>query len=601
MRVEKGICYIRVSTPKQKRQSPAKQWEYIKEYIEEKVWKSIHPKLKDVDIVLDDSIKAMVEDKVARKSFEAVGVFFEDESAWERGIPGKKKKKRQRSAFKAMLEYIKKNKPSHILTCWSNRLYRNTEDMIELKQTILGISNEGFLPYLHIVEEENVFSWSDSDDYVKFISHEASVVQGKRESYDKQKHAKRAKERAFKEGLISHRTVPGYRNVTIDGEARVEVDEDRAVLVRKMFKKYDEEDIGYRALNERMADLGLINPDTGRAYSTSMIKDYLHNKFYIGMIQHKGEWTKSTVHEGIIPEPLFNRVQKKMESRNRSKGKPGVEKKYKPSPLARIFTCHFCGKPITTGFTPYVLKTTGEEKHYYKLKCTSGHAHSRDKSKRDWYIKTSKKENWLEKYGKEATGNVCIQPQHNVEEIEKLMDDAIWNLYQDEGILEQYEEILTQDAEKERIEIEKEIQAMRSEQTKLKNEKNGYITMKAKELISDEEFIELKKRVDEKLANATKNLTMVEQNLDTYLENIEYVCQIMETLRNKWITLNQERKAEIFEIMVCQRELGNEKTGKLLIKWEKPWDVLAMIAEGKVGVPESFFEGTRRSRVRGHV
>ena len=244
MRVEKAVCYIRVSTPKQKRQSPAKQWEYIKEYIEEKVWKSIHPKLKDVDIVLDDSIKAVVEDKVAKKSFEAVGVFFEDESAWERGIPGKKKKK-QRSAYKAMLEYIKKNKPSHILTCWSNRLYRNTEDMIELKQTILGISNEGFLPYLHIVEEENVFSWSDSDDYVKFISHEASVVQGKRESYDKHKHAKRAKERAFKEGLISHKTVPGYRNVTIDDEARVEVDEERTVLVRKMFKIYDEEDIGF--------------------------------------------------------------------------------------------------------------------------------------------------------------------------------------------------------------------------------------------------------------------------------------------------------------------------------------------------------------------
>jgi len=34
----------------------------------------------------------------------------------------------------------------------------------------------------------------------------------------------------------------------------------------------------------------------------------------------------------------------------------------------------------------------------------------------------------------------------------------------------------------------------------------------------------------------------------------------------------------------CYRELGNKKAGKLLIKWEKPWDALSLIPKGVDGV-----------------
>ena len=37
-------------------------------------------------------------------------------------------------------------------------------------------------------------------------------------------------------------------------------------------------------------------------------------------------------------------------------------------------------------------------------------------------------------------------------------------------------------------------------------------------------------------------------------------------------------------MMTCYRELGNEKTGKLLIKWEKPWDALSLIPKRVDGV-----------------
>ncbi len=59
--VEKAVCYIRVSTPRQKRQSPAKQWGYIQEYMEEKGWQGVHPKLRDVELEIDDSFSTVVE------------------------------------------------------------------------------------------------------------------------------------------------------------------------------------------------------------------------------------------------------------------------------------------------------------------------------------------------------------------------------------------------------------------------------------------------------------------------------------------------------------------------------------------------------------
>jgi len=43
--------------------------------------------------------------------------------------------------------------------------------------------------------------------------------------------------------------------------------------------------------------------------------------------------------------------------------------------------------------------------------------------------------------------------------------------------------------------------------------------------------------------------------------------------------------------MTCQRELGNEKTGKLLIQWEKPWDALSLIPKGVNGVSRCGFDG----------
>ena len=167
----------------------------------------------------------------------------------------------------------------------------------------------------------------------------------------------------------------------------------------------------------------------------------------------------------------------------------------------------------------------------------------------------------------------------------------IQTLFFEDAIIEHFEKILKQDAEKEKKVIAKELTDLKTEKTKLTTQRKGYINMKARELIEDKEFLSLRGELDAKLEKLEIEINRIQQNINHFEENIEYTCYILETLKNKWFTLSKQEKAEIFRMMTCQRELGNEKTGKLLIKWEKPWDALSLIPKRVNGVGYGGFDG----------
>ena len=203
----------------------------------------------------------------------------------------------------------------------------------------------------------------------------------------------------------------------------------------------------------------------------------------------------------------------------------------------------------------------------------------------------SKEDNWLEKYGKEAKGPTCIQPHHREELVENLMDLEIQKLFFEDAIIEHFEKILKQDAEKARQEISKELKALKAEKAKFETQKKGFINMKARELISDEEFLSLRRELDSKLEKLEIELNKIQQNINLFEEHIEFTCYILETLKIKWFTLNRHEKADIFKLMTCYRVFGNEKIGKLLITWEKPWDALSLIPKRVNGVGGGGFDG----------
>ena len=54
-------------------------------------------------------------------------------------------------------------------------------------------------------------------------------------------------------------------------------------------------------------------------------------------------------------------------------------------------------------------------------------------------------------------------------------------------------------------------------------------------------------------------ISRIKQNVNQFDENIEFICNILETLKNKWFGFSKQEKAEIFRMMTCYRELSNEK------------------------------------------
>ncbi len=109
----------------------------------------------------------------------------------------------------------------------------------------------------------------------------------------------------------------GYKNIRGYDErgrrdSRVELDEQRAPLVRLAFELYATDNWSLTSLAEHLADLGLATPATLKLPSTPMNKRMLHvilhNPYYKGIVTYNGVQYDGR-HEALVSEALWDRVQ----------------------------------------------------------------------------------------------------------------------------------------------------------------------------------------------------------------------------------------------------------------------------------------------------
>ena len=113
---------------------------------------------------------------------------------------------------------------------------------------------------------------------------------------------------------------------------------------------------GFKTRNKQALRDGHGSVVTGpRPFSLYSIRWILHNPFFTGKVLYKGQLYPG-VHQAIIDEDLFNRVQEKLKvSKNRSKT---FSPSYRQYLLKGIARCIYCGYPLwaetsTKGFTCY--------------------------------------------------------------------------------------------------------------------------------------------------------------------------------------------------------------------------------------------------------
>lgn len=108
-----------------------------------------------------------------------------------------------------------------------------------------------------------------------------------------------------------------------------------------------------RTEEEKLADDEEDEPiniePTSRLPTANSIHKILTNRFYTGKIlTTDGKWIPSNSHEAIIPEELFNRVQERLQQKNKSMHYVNVL----DHPCRGMFRCGVCGRV----YTPYPQK-----------------------------------------------------------------------------------------------------------------------------------------------------------------------------------------------------------------------------------------------------
>lgn len=157
----------------------------------------------------------------------------------------------------------------------------------------------------------------------------------------------------------------GYKKIRVPfGKKKIptlEIDEEKAKVVRMIFDWYINEDLGYRTIAERLNSMG-IKPMRVNRWNLQSVKKIIGNEHYIGKIRyyaHKIEHVVENLtvikkkvavddyklfdgmHEAIIDEETFNRAKAKQNSKPRCHKAQELR-----NPLASILYCE-CGYAMT--------------------------------------------------------------------------------------------------------------------------------------------------------------------------------------------------------------------------------------------------------------
>ena len=264
-------------------------------------------------------------DYAEKNCFDVAKAFSVSESA--RG-------KTVRKIFNKMMEFAEKNKITVIIVETTDRLTRNFADVPIIDDWIMKDENhqiylakEGCV--LHKSSKSHEwFMWrvkvATAEYYVRLLSE--NVKKGQKEK--------------LSQGYFPQKAPVGYKSSGDKGHKIHIIDEEKALLVKKMFELFDTGNYSIKKLAEVMYGEGLRN-ENDRKIGKSRMHEYLSNPFYYG----KMEWNDQ-IYDGkqkpLISKGLFMSVQSKL----RRKGEAPQYKKHLPVFKAKI-RCEECGSVIT--------------------------------------------------------------------------------------------------------------------------------------------------------------------------------------------------------------------------------------------------------------
>jgi len=407
---------------------------------------------------------------------------------------GESAKTINRTELNNMFGYLKKNKNivNYLIIYKLDRLSRNTINTLNM---IVTLNNLG-------IELKSVSEPIDNSPIGKFTTNIFSSLA----QFDNDTRAERTimgMKQAVKEGRWMWPPPTGYKMEKRNGKSYLLINNEQADIVREIFYLFD---LGYRGQE-------LINKirQKGMNLSKQTLSKILKNVAYKGMIKVENWFGKEEIqglHEPIIDENLFNRVQFKLGVyKNFQKPKTILHKDF---PLRGLLHCNICGMKLTGAFS------TGRNKKYPYYRCSTKNCTYRSKDK--YEVEYSFK-NYLEE----------LTPKKDI------LDDFIYSM----------KSVWNEKSETRNDYFKKVKNKLDQIDVKIDNIINLY----EKKLISEQDFSSRYYNLNNykhKLDISMKEHEVTLENLDDY---IEYGLHVFSDLPNFWDDSSIETKNKLGSIL----------------------------------------------------
>lgn len=153
----------------------------------------------------------------------------------------------------------------------------------------------------------------------------------------------------------------GYLN---DKESKtIKVDLKLFKVVKKAFEMFSTGNHSFTSISNYLFGFGVKTRD-GNPLSPDTVKRMLTKKFYIGLLEYKGEIHKG-IHTPMISRNLFDKVQSQIGRFEKPRGKNGHNFSF-----TGFAKCGECGGAITAEEHSKTLKSTGEKVKYIYYRCS---------------------------------------------------------------------------------------------------------------------------------------------------------------------------------------------------------------------------------------
>lgn len=322
----------------------------------------------------------------------------------------------------------------------------------------------------------------------------------------------------------------GYLNYRENGISKMVIDKEKAPLIQELFQEFSKGTYPLRDIAEHMYQRGLTTK-AGKKIHIQKIADILDNPIYYGLMNWQGESVIGK-HEPIISKELFDKVQ----DIRHNKSRPRLQKHF--FQFRGLFTCSECGCSITPE----------KQKNFHYYHCTDGKK-----------LKCKQK-------------SINIREEDLIKELSRAFS-ALSKL--DNEMVE-----IMYEASLEKLGIEDNTNLIAKDNlekliTKLEEKKTNLLSKNLNEIITDSEYLEMKKDIEKEIQNHKISLKNLEKEKDP-LATLERTKQVfLDSNRAKYEFLKakpEQRRELVFNLLsnatVKERKMAN-------YQYKSPYNIIA--------------------------